>query len=231
MMFRKLIGSNSMKNLGLITTKWDTVSKSVGEGREDDLKGPNGPWRQMIVQGTTTYRMDRSYESGYNFVNQLLRTEPTVIKLQEEMAKEFQGKPLPQTEAGQAVLDDVKDRATKGREDIKDLEDLLATKGLNQESIEEFQESLRKAKARVEQLEKDIKLFENTPSWGRVVGEILLRTAIQQGIHYGINAIGGSMLRGVAASPTIMESLKILGGSVGERWVDLSDLNSRRTGS
>jgi GTP-binding protein EngB required for normal cell division len=215
MMFRKLVGD--MKNVGLITTKWDKVSTAVGEGRENDLKGPGGPWRPMILQGATTYRMDRSYQSGYDIVSQLLVKTPVFIKLQQEMA--FDGKPLPKTQAGQTVLEDVKDRAAKVHEDVKDIEEVLATHGLSQESIHEFQESLRKAKARVKQLEADIKLVENAPSWGQRVAVFVVQQLVQQVVYQGVNAIAGRVAGGFMAAvapspPTTMQSIKSLGESV-----------------
>jgi hypothetical protein len=211
MMFRQLIGTESMKNVGLITTKWDKVSKDIGEGREDDLKGPNGPWRTMIVQGATTYRLDRTYENGYNIMLQLLRTDPEFVQLQKEMAPEFEGKRLHKTKAGQAVLSDVKDRVTKGRADMEDLETLLATKGLSQKTIDEFQESLKRTKARVEQLEADIKLVENAAGWEGTIARMILQEVICRGTEAILRGLG---VTAAPSPPSVMQSLRILGGSV-----------------
>ena len=169
LLFRELVGSNNMSNVGLVTTKWNTVSKDVAEAREAELISPGGKWRPMILQGATTYRMDKNYETGYDLVRRLLRTDPLFIKLQQEMAPEFEGKLLSKTAAGQTVLGDLNARTTNTRKTIKGLENVLATGELNPESSEEFQKNLKEMEALQEQLTADRKLVEHSPGWGQML--------------------------------------------------------------
>jgi hypothetical protein len=48
-LFSKLIGNNSMKNVGLVTTRWDVVDRSVGFYPEAQLSAK--PWCHMLKKG------------------------------------------------------------------------------------------------------------------------------------------------------------------------------------
>lgn len=94
-MFRKLCGSNNLRNVILATTMRDSISEDQGAMRESELI--TNFWKDMIAEGSTLDRVSDCRQYPIKLVEKLLNNKKMVLKLQEELSS---GKTLIQTEAG-----------------------------------------------------------------------------------------------------------------------------------
>ena len=111
-----------MGNVGLVSTHWDVVETPIAETREEYLSVIS--WRLMIKRGARKYRPGNDYHSCHEMVIDLLRSQPTFVKIQEEMA--FQRKPLSRTVVGEDVCRELRGNIKLEVETIKELEDEFA---------------------------------------------------------------------------------------------------------
>ncbi|KAI6156084.1 hypothetical protein EDD17DRAFT_1071077 [Pisolithus thermaeus] len=107
-MFKELCGKDNFKNVILVTTMWDEVTKEVGSAREQELHADF--WRAMIALGSTTHRFERTTESAWKIINSL--SVPPLpsrrpLQIQKEMVDEHL--PLHRTAAGRTVLGSLND--------------------------------------------------------------------------------------------------------------------------
>jgi hypothetical protein len=153
-MFQKLCGTDSLKNVLLVTTKWDTMEKAIAVEREkellDDYLAP------MIAMGAHTARHDKSPQSAASIVRQLLGNPAVVLDIQRQLVDEK--KPLGQTAAGEAVnaelsryRAEVSAELEEGRKTAAAASDTM--KRLLEEQNNRFQEELARIDREKKQLE------------------------------------------------------------------------------
>lgn len=120
-MMRKLCGTDSLKNVVLVTTMWEKVDKSQGLKRELELRVVF--WKEMIDDGCTVARiMTETGDEARELVTSLLKNKPLSTKLQEELRS---GKTLVQTEAGTEIRAEIVKLVEKLRKDHEaDIADL-----------------------------------------------------------------------------------------------------------
>lgn len=99
--FKKLVGSESMASVALVSTMWGETSDADEERRDLILRETPEFWKSMIDQGAKPYRHTRSQASALTIIRPLLGKIPTVLNLQHELVD--QGKNLNHTEAGKEV--------------------------------------------------------------------------------------------------------------------------------
>lgn len=107
-MFQRLCGNESLRNVMLLTTKWDKSAEFAQshESHEEELK--NKFWATMISLGcshpmrlgATVDRSSSIVDPISDIITPMLRFQPTWLRIQQELGK---GKPLIDTEAGQYV--------------------------------------------------------------------------------------------------------------------------------
>ncbi|KAF2823259.1 hypothetical protein CC86DRAFT_237621, partial [Ophiobolus disseminans] len=102
-MFRKLCGSESLKNVVIVTTKWDAVSNETGEMREKELMSKF--LQPMLTMGAQQARHDNTLISAQEVLRKVLGNTGRTLKLQSELVDE--NKKLGETEAGTAVGEDI----------------------------------------------------------------------------------------------------------------------------
>lgn len=169
--FSKLVGSNSMKNVGLVSTHWDTVPAIDAEDREAYLIA--NAWSIMIASGARIYRLHNDQDSSHNMAVDLLKAQPTFIKIQREMAKEFEAKPLSRTEVGEDVYRELQKRISTEQSNIRELEKQLTRAELEVPGMKaELENSLEKSRRRLAQFERDSKRVEKVPSWGETAWNV-----------------------------------------------------------
>jgi hypothetical protein len=83
-LFNHLCGSNALRHVIIVTTKWSRVDREAGERRETQSKQLH--WRSMIEQGTRLYQW-RDDSSPKEIVHDLLKTFSggIVLDIQKEM--------------------------------------------------------------------------------------------------------------------------------------------------
>lgn len=104
--FHKLCGKDSLKNVVIVTTKWDSEEQSTAEAREKQLFKEH--LNVILASHARTARHGNTTESAEAIIRGILDNETTTTKLQYELVEEE--KPLRNTEAGQAVNHDLTKR-------------------------------------------------------------------------------------------------------------------------
>lgn len=98
-MFRKLCGTKTLKNVVIVTTKWDAVPQEVGEEREEELM--TDYFEAMLELGAKQARHNDTTASAQAVLRKVLGNRGETLRLQQELVDEH--KTLGQTEAGAAV--------------------------------------------------------------------------------------------------------------------------------
>ncbi|KAG6851166.1 hypothetical protein H0H93_015176 [Arthromyces matolae] len=101
-MFSQLCGESAMRNVILVTTKWEEVSLELGERRERQLR--DNYWKRMLELGSQMLRFHSQHDhsSAWDIVNRILGNQPVdALQIQEEMV-DLQ-RTIPETSAGRAL--------------------------------------------------------------------------------------------------------------------------------
>ncbi|KAF9874991.1 hypothetical protein CkaCkLH20_07685 [Colletotrichum karsti] len=165
--FKRICGDEALKNVLLITSRWDKVDEATGADRERQLR--EDFWAYMLGHGSCMSRFHGDRTSAISLASQLLVKETVVLRLQHEIINE--GKTLNMTAAG-AFVDNSLENAHK--DSLKQRESL-------QKHREELQQSnlmRRKWEADWAQQQAEIQSVEKQQSSLRrnVVDEAFLPT-------------------------------------------------------
>ena len=121
-MFKRLCGSEQLKNVVVVTTRWDEACYSEqglveAEAAENSLMDSEGLLKELSVAGVPFLRAGHfneetpqpagdQYQSPVAVVERLLGLEPVYLQIQEEMAE---GKPIQETAAGLVLAKEFED--------------------------------------------------------------------------------------------------------------------------
>lgn len=117
---RKICGTDALKNVILVTTRWNDVDRALGARREEELRSEF--WKFMLDFGSTMMRYHGDQDSAVAIVSQLLHKDTVVLDLQREIVD--QGKRLSDTAAGALVNDDIEKVKAKYEQELRDLAQL-----------------------------------------------------------------------------------------------------------
>lgn len=117
-MFKKLCGSDSLRNVAIVTTRWDDFkgSKLIAVKREKELMSDPSFFQPLVEEGAQFFRHDGTLESAHQIVLNLLENDPIVLQIQEELAS---GKSVLDTEAGSELDKHVRLLVEKHRKDME----------------------------------------------------------------------------------------------------------------
>jgi hypothetical protein len=107
-MFEKLCGPEACKHIIMVTTMWDELDNpKTGDERERELTTTF--WKPMIRRGSITIRYENTAESAWSITENFLAGAggQRALYLQREMVDLKRG--LPDTDAGQALFEKVKE--------------------------------------------------------------------------------------------------------------------------
>ncbi|KAF9774134.1 hypothetical protein IL306_007883 [Fusarium sp. DS 682] len=105
MMFRKLCGKNSLKNVILVTTMWEDEQPETGAKREQELMATNGFWGALVEEGAQINRHNNTRGSAMSLLRSIAKNNRVTISIQKEMVSER--KDLNETEAGIGLTSDI----------------------------------------------------------------------------------------------------------------------------
>lgn len=153
-MCTRIVGSNALRNVTILTTKWDRDSKDNGmpekERREQMFK--DKPWKELIKQGASIRRIGLADgQNAYvNIVKNVLKNVATTLQIQQELVEDKL--PLNETAAGK-MLDKQIQKATKAiRDDLQDVQQqLLSSKNQHSKQSGRTSQELRRRKATAQQ--------------------------------------------------------------------------------
>lgn len=153
-MFRSLCGSQTYKNVVVLTTFWDRVSEQEGAQREAELK--ESFFSDLVNGGACFMRHDRTIVSALQVLAYIFTLAPSIVRIQEEIRVE--GKELEDTEAGSLHREEVEQLIAKHKKEMAELrEELDAIKESN--IIAKLEMELARAK-----LQSHLERWENERS-------------------------------------------------------------------
>ena len=124
-MFQRLCGEESLRNVILLTTRWDQVDYGLGQRREEEITSKF--WNHMIKLGSTrpkrlgavSSRSLGTVDPISDVIAPMLRFQPTFLQIQRELGD---GKKLIDTAAGQYIDRDLAAAIAKYWEILQSLE-------------------------------------------------------------------------------------------------------------
>ena len=121
--FKKICGDLALKNVLLVTTRWNEVDEAVGASREKELR--ESFWAYMLSKESTMTRFYGTRDSATAIASQLMSKSGIVLEIQKEMVD--QGKTLKNTVAGSFVNEDISEMKARYEKELKDLDALRQT--------------------------------------------------------------------------------------------------------
>jgi hypothetical protein len=154
-MFRKLCGDDALKNVVVVTTRWDDVQEkdreAMGKREKELMQTPGKFFEPLISAGGRFLRHDNTIGSARRITETFLTNDPTPLQIQLEM---HGGKTLEETAAGSELAAEMKKLMDKHNSEMKNLKEEMA------EAIAAKDEALKK------ELEAEvIKMQEQMTKW------------------------------------------------------------------
>ncbi|TDL13236.1 hypothetical protein BD410DRAFT_823264 [Rickenella mellea] len=85
-LFRKLCGDNAMKNVAIVTTRWDCVQPDVGKSRELELTNNDAFFKPVLDLGAKMMRHQPQTPDGTQAIlRRLIKNQPVALQIQEEL--------------------------------------------------------------------------------------------------------------------------------------------------
>ena len=155
-MFQKLCGSAALANVVLATTRWSEVKQAVGESRETELKTKEAFFKPVIDAGAPLVRYMSTPNSTMEILNHLVGKPAIPLLIQQEMVDG--GKRLSETEAGQALHNEIAEHVRQHEEDIRTLrKGLEGIKEDNDEVILAFEAEVKELGEKVSRLKEEMR--------------------------------------------------------------------------
>ncbi|KAJ7846053.1 hypothetical protein B0H14DRAFT_2773249 [Mycena olivaceomarginata] len=124
-MFKRIVGEKALRNVTLLTTKWDRTrfDPTYRERKEWGLR--DGPWKDMIVAGATVQRVDPTagHDAYVNIVINVLRNVAITLQIQRELVDEKLN--LNETGAGKILDEQIRQATEALRRDLNDVNQRL----------------------------------------------------------------------------------------------------------
>ncbi|KAI8961907.1 P-loop containing nucleoside triphosphate hydrolase protein [Daldinia sp. FL1419] len=125
-MFRALVGNKNMKNVVLVTTRWDLVQnerEDVVKARVAELESEDGFWGGMIRLGARHEMLRDTEEDGKRILHSLLGKRAVEVQLQSQLR---QGLRLIDTTAGRTLEEELSMMQAKYEKEIAEVREELA---------------------------------------------------------------------------------------------------------
>ncbi|KAH6910926.1 hypothetical protein BKA70DRAFT_1099657, partial [Coprinopsis sp. MPI-PUGE-AT-0042] len=166
-LFKKLCGTESMKNVVVVTSFWDQLSdQSDGIQREHDLITQDGLLKELHLGGAKFVRSghfmpgeqphDAAFLTPKEIVDYLLSLDPVYVEMQKEMAN---GKAIADTAAGSSLLEEFERLKRETRASLetmsREVESIRSADDVNRSHREELKREVERTQARLNGWEKD----------------------------------------------------------------------------
>ena len=129
--FKKICGEMALKNVVLVSTRWNEVDEATGAIREQQLR--DDFWAYMLGHGSTLARFYGSTDSAIGIASQLVSRQSIVLELQRELIDEK--KALKETVAGSYLSDDLSEMKAQYQRELQDLDRLRQTLQANDNAM------------------------------------------------------------------------------------------------
>ncbi len=122
-MFRNLCGTETYKNVVVVTTFWDNAGlEQQAAMREEELKST--AFRDLVDGGACFMRHDRTLESAQRVLQHILTLMPANVQIQKEIR--LDGRSLENTSAGSVYREEMEKIIAKHNREVEELKSELA---------------------------------------------------------------------------------------------------------
>ncbi|KIK51367.1 hypothetical protein GYMLUDRAFT_234181 [Collybiopsis luxurians FD-317 M1] len=154
-MFHNLCGYDAMKNIAVITTRWDLVTETEGASREREIRTNPSFFKDAITNGAGLIRhLTNTTHSAQEILSDLIvKSEPVALKIQKELVDE--NKNLHDTAAGAELNRELREQIQKYKDEIEQIKTEMKErqqKGDNQ--IADLREEINDIKRQKTQAER-----------------------------------------------------------------------------
>ena len=180
-LFRKICGDNTLKNVVIVTTRWDVVPSHEGERRERELRSDERFFKLALDQQAHLLRHDNTMESAQKIVRTIFPNHPMPLNIQRELVDEH--KQLGDTIAG------------------REFESQMEEKGVDGSWKEQGCGKVPRNKSKVRRHYNVIRRFKFLFVWVRVIRERMIRKeseAMRQIASMEIRAVQDELSNSVA---------------------------------
>ncbi|KAK1223446.1 hypothetical protein PQX77_013685 [Marasmius sp. AFHP31] len=154
-MFRELCGQDTLKNVVIVTNRWEEVPADVGDARDEELRSKEIFFKPALDKGARMVRHYNTYESASAIVKSLIGNTPLPLLIQEEMVTE--GKRLLDTAAGEVANHEVLQLMRKHKAELEKITDEMRalTAKKDEETRRELQSSAAVLHEKLAKAEED----------------------------------------------------------------------------
>ncbi|KAG9121609.1 hypothetical protein FRC07_002368 [Ceratobasidium sp. 392] len=119
-MFRKMCGTDSLKNVVVVTNMWSQPPTETELAREIELRDGEDFFQDILSEGAQMVRhSEPTRESAYDIIRCVLGKAPVVPELSRQIVDE--GKDLDKTDAGLSLGEELAEALRRGREEVERL--------------------------------------------------------------------------------------------------------------
>ena len=158
-LFRKICGDKTLKNVIIVTTRWDVVPPHEGERREQELRSDERFFKPALDQQAQLLRHDNTIESAQKIVRTIFQNHPIPLNIQRELVDER--KQLGDTIAG------------------REFESQMEAKGIERPWKDQGCDQVPHTKSKVRKPCAVIRRFRFPFEWIRIVRERMLKKELE----------------------------------------------------
>ncbi|OCH89850.1 hypothetical protein OBBRIDRAFT_756012 [Obba rivulosa] len=144
-MFRKLCGTETLKNVVIMTTMWNQISEEVGAEREAEMA--SSIYRELLDAGARMMRFTNDVASAADIIDHILLHDPVTLQIQEELAA---GKQLSETAAGTELNAEINKIIANYERDMQTLrKEMQVSRERDAQARREMEEERRELEAEI----------------------------------------------------------------------------------
>ncbi|KDQ53049.1 hypothetical protein JAAARDRAFT_39764 [Jaapia argillacea MUCL 33604] len=157
-MFQSLVGQNAMKNVAIVTTRWNQVESHLALDREAELQTHPNLFKPFLDAGAHLFRHDGSLPSVHTILSSLVHNPPIPLLIQVEIIDKR--KLVADTSAGKELQKELVQQEARHQEELRALAQEMAELGqadgqLRQEiegEVNELRDKIDRLKAEAQKL-------------------------------------------------------------------------------
>ncbi|KAL0056583.1 hypothetical protein AAF712_016812, partial [Marasmius tenuissimus] len=148
--FRELCGEDTLKNVAIVTNRWEEVPPAKGAAREEELRTRDLFFKVAIDKGAQLVRHQNTSESAATILRDMVTNNaPLPLLIQEEMVDK--NKQLSDTAVGQFLSLDLSEQMQRLKNEVERLQNELKSLKENRDEGEEELRSLQGQLAKAEE--------------------------------------------------------------------------------
>ncbi|TDL15552.1 hypothetical protein BD410DRAFT_845111 [Rickenella mellea] len=153
--FPKICGDSTLKNVIILTTRWNSVETAEGELRERELSTKDIFFKPVLdLQAQMLRFQPYTSDRAHAILRHIIANQPKVLQIQEELVDRKLS--ISGTKAGEELNKELREQADRHRKDIEALEDLFRKEhALDAQARAELEAELNKLRHKIKRVDED----------------------------------------------------------------------------